>query len=303
MTNTIRSPKSLKYADGRLVLGDCLEHLASLGKSRGPFDLIYVDPPFNTGIVHSARMERGPRSHGRSAYKDAWGGLEGFCAMLEPRLRAWYDVLSPNGSLWLHLDFRAVHDAKVMADRIFGASGFRGEVIWVPGNGARRKNGPSVTHQTILVFARGTEVTYNGDDPLAREPYAETSRAMHFRHLDGEGRRYRERVIAGKKYRYYEDKGRRLGSVWLDCPAMLANTPLVKETSGYPTQKPLKLLERIVRLASNPGDKVLDPMCGSGTTLVAARKLRRTWVGIDQSPVAIDVASRRIASTPLADRE
>lgn len=301
MSRESRSQDTIKFADGRLVLGDCLEHATRLGKSSGPFDLIYVDPPFNTGLVHAARETRGLRARGRSAYKDVWGGLEGFCTMLEPRLRTWYEVLSDRGSLWLHLDFRAVHDAKVLADRVFGSAGFRGEVVWVPGNGARRKNGPSVTHQTILIYARGTMLTYNGDDPLAREPYANTSRSMHFRHVDASGRRYRERIIGGKKYRYYEDEGRRLGSVWLDCPAMLANTPLVNEASGYPTQKPLKLLERIVRLASNPGDRILDPMCGSGTTLVAARKLGRIWVGIDQSPVAIEVAKKRISSTPKAD--
>jgi site-specific DNA-methyltransferase (adenine-specific) len=292
--------KKPDFADGRLILGDCLDLAPSVAKARGPFDLIYVDPPFNTGIVHAVRDKRGLRSQGRSAYNDAWGGLAGFCSMLEPRLKVWHAGLAAHGSLWLHLDYRAVHDTKVMADSIFGQAGFRGEVIWVPGNGARRKNGPSVTHQTILIYARGSRLTFNSDDPLLREPYADTSRAMHFRHVDSSGRRYRERVIGGKKYRYYEDEGRRLGSVWLDCPAMLANTPLVDETTGYPTQKPLKLLERILRLASNPGDRVLDPMCGSGTTLVAARRLGRTWVGIDQSPVAIEVAGRRLATVPSA---
>ncbi len=285
------------YTDGQLVLGDCLNHTEKLSILWGSFDLIYVDPPFNTGLVHSARNKTGSRAKGQSAYTDAWGGLQGFCSMLEPRLRCWHAALSERGSLWLHLDFRAVHDTKVMADKIFGPTGFRGEVIWVPGNGARRKSGPSVTHQTILIYARGNEFTYNGDDPAAREPYAKTSRDMHFRNLDKTGRRYRERKISGKVYRYYEDEGRRLGSVWTDCPAMLANTPLVAETSGYPTQKPLKLLERIIRLASNPSDKVLDPMCGSGTTLVAARQLGRIWVGIDQSPVAIRIARQRIAAT------
>lgn len=293
--------KNPTFRDGRLVLGDCLDLVPRLTQQRGPFDLIYVDPPFNTGLVHAARTRKGLRADGRCAYNDAWGGLDGFCAMLEPRLRCWHAALSEQGSLWLHLDFRAVHHAKVMADGIFGPAGFQGEVIWVPGNGARRKRGPSVTHQTMLIYSRGREFTYNSDDPVAREPYARTSRAMHFRQLDDNGRRYREREIGGKRYRYYEDSGRRLGSVWQDCPAMLANTPLVAETSGYPTQKPLKLLERIVRLASNPSDKVLDPMCGSGTTLVAARSLGRSWVGIDSSPVAIQIASTRIVNTRLSN--
>jgi site-specific DNA-methyltransferase (adenine-specific) len=288
-----------RYSDGVLQLGDCLELLTRSSKTDGAFDLIYVDPPFNTGLVHAARHKAGSRAQGHSAYSDVWGGLDGFLTMMQPRLRSWHAVLAEGGSLWLHLDHRAVHDTKVMADGIFGASGFRGEVIWVPGNGARRKSGPSVTHQTILIYARGKQLTYNADEPTAREPYADTSRTMHFRHVDADGRRYRERALGGKSYRYYEDQGRRLGSVWTDCPAMLANTPLVAQASGYPTQKPLKLLERIILLASNPGDRVLDPMCGSGTTLVAARRLGRRWMGIDQSPVAIQTAQRRLATTPV----
>ena len=290
-----------RYPDGMLQQGDCLDCLTPSRTQVGPFDLIYVDPPFNTGVTHAARVGGGSRALGLSAYNDAWGGLNGFLTMLAPRLQRWHNVLSENGSLWLHLDHRAVHDAKVLADKVFGPAGYRGEVIWAPGNGARRKRGPSVTHQTILIYARGKSLTYNSDAPDVREPYAETSRSMHFRNTDSNGRRYRERLIGGKSYRYYEDQGRRLGSVWLDCPAMLANTPLVSETSGYPTQKPLKLLERIVVLGSNPGDRVLDPMCGSGTTLVAARKLARTWMGIDQSPVAIRIAQQRLATTPVPD--
>ena len=290
-----------RYRDGVLQLGDCLELLTRSNQTRGAFDLIYVDPPFNTGLLHAARHKAGSRAQGLSAYRDIWGGLDGFLTMMEPRLRSWHAALAEQGSLWLHLDYRAVHDTKVMADRVFGASGFRGEIIWIPGNGARRKSGPSVTHQTILIYARGKQLTFHADDPTAREPYADTSRSMHFRHVDADGRRFRERSIGGKSYRYYEDQGRRLGSVWTDCPAMLANTPLVAETSGYPTQKPLKLLERIMLLASNPGDRVLDPMCGSGTTLVAARRLGRRWMGIDQSPVAIEIAQRRLASTPITN--
>src|SRR5690606_35846766 len=113
---------------------------------------------------------------------------------------------------------------------------------------------------------------------------------------DADGRRYRERTINGKTYRYYADAGRRLGSVWTDIPAMRANTPIVKEATGYPTQKPEALLSRIIRAASLPGGRVLDPMCGSGTTLVAAAKLGRRWAGIDQSPVAWEITSQRLAA-------
>jgi site-specific DNA-methyltransferase (adenine-specific) len=123
---------------------------------------------------------------------------------------------------------------------------------------------------------------------------------MHFRHVDPGGRRYRERIIGGKAYRYFADEGRKLGSVWNDCPSMTANTPLTRETTGYPTQKPLKLLDRIVRIATHAGDRVLDPMCGSGTTVVAALACGRRGVGIDQSPLACSVARERIAALAAA---
>jgi site-specific DNA-methyltransferase (adenine-specific) len=281
---------------GILLHGDCLELLPSLiTRQRERFDLVYVDPPFNAGGERGARIERGERVRGQKAYKDAWGGIDRFLSMLEPRLAAVREVMSERGSLWVHLDHRAVHETKVSCDKIFGRAQFRGEVVWVPGNGARRNDGPSVTHQTILVYARGREMIWNGDDPALRERYAATSLRMHFKHEDESGRRYRERTIAGKTYRYYADQGRRIGSVWSDCPSMRANTPLIKETTGYPTQKPESLLERIVRASSLPRSRVLDPMCGSGTTLAVAERLGRAWAGIDKSPIAIRVARQRLA--------
>ncbi|HVJ16620.1 MAG TPA: DNA methyltransferase [Polyangiaceae bacterium] len=284
-----------KPGSGILLHGDCLELLPTLvSAKRDRFDLVYVDPPFNAGGERGARAERGERVRGQTAYKDAWGGIERFLSMLEPRLAAVREVMSESGSLWLHLDHRAVHEAKLVCDKLFGRSRFRGEVVWVPGNGARKNDGPSVTHQTILVYARGSEMIWNADDGALRESYAETSLRMHFRHADGDGRRYRERTIGGKTYRYYADQGRRIGSVWSDCPAMRANTPLIRETTGYPTQKPESLIERIVRAASSPRSRVLDPMCGSGTTLAVSARLGRRWAGIDQSPVAVGVVKKRL---------
>jgi site-specific DNA-methyltransferase (adenine-specific) len=288
---------------GVLLVGDCLERLPELIPSP-PFDLVYVDPPFNAGGTRGARTPlSGDRARGPSAYRDSWGGLEAFLAMLEPRVAAIREVMSERASLWLHLDHRTVHDAKVVATRVFGPNAFRGEIIWVPGNGGRGRSGPSVTHQTILIFARGKDIIWNGDDPTLREEYAKTSLSMHFTQTDGDGRRYRERHIGGKSYRYYADVGRRLGSVWTDCPAMRANTPLNAETTGYPTQKPERLLERIVRAATLANSRVLDPMFGSGTTLAVAERLGRDWAGIDASPLAHEVARQRLARMGWADAE
>ena len=283
---------STEAKKGILALGDCLKLLPKLSR-QDPFDLVYLDPPFNAGGSRGARQGSGERARGREAYRDEWGGLDGFLSMLGPRLGALEPMLSAHGSVWLHLDHRAVHDAKVLCDEIFGRSAFRGEVIWVPGNGGRNRKGLSVTHQTLLVYAPKGYI-YNGDDPVLREPYAATSLEMHFKNVDEQGRRYRDRMIGGKVYRYYADRGRRLGSVWTDCPAMVANTPLRSETTGYPTQKPESLLERIIKASSNPGSRVLDPMCGSGTTLVVAARLGRRWVGMDRSKVAHQTARARL---------
>ncbi len=276
-----------------LLEGDCLELVGTLAREGGPFDLVYMDPPFNAGGRRGARDGCGERARGAEAYRDYWGGLDAFLAMLEPRLEAIRDAMSERSSLWLHLDHRTVHDAKVLSDRVFGRAAFQGEVIWTPGNGARRRKGPSATHQTILVYARGSMI-WNESDAALREPYADTSQRMHFTNVDTDGRRYRERTLGGKSYRYYADEGRRIGSVWTDCPAMRANTPLVSETTGYPTQKPEALLERIVRAASLPDSRVLDPMCGSGTTLAVALRLGRRAAGIDQSPLACRITRKRL---------
>ena len=286
-------PPSVRIGQGQLLRGDCLQLLTELKPSPN-IDLAYMDPPFNAGGKRGARQKKGARVDGELAYKDAWGGLDSFLTMLEPRLAAVRDTLSPVGSLWLHLDHRAVHDAKVLGDRVFGRSAFQGEIIWVPGNGGKRRAGPSVTHQTILIFARGREMIWNGDDPALRERHAETSLRMHFKNVDADGRAYRDRQVGKKTYRYYADLGRRMGSVWNDCPSMRANTPLIQEATGYPTQKPESLLERIVRAASLPTSRVLDPMHGSGTTLAAAERLSRAWLGIDQSPLAHRIAKARL---------
>lgn len=277
-----------------ILEGDCLSMLDEATALAGPFDLIYVDPPYNAGGMRRARAGNGQRATGVAAYKDAWGGLDAFLEMLEPRLAKMHSCLKETGSLWVHLDHRAAHDTKVLADRLFGRARFEGEIIWVPGNGGRRRNGPSVTHQTILIYSRSERFTYLIDHPSLREPYAATSQKIHFRQEDAAGRRYRERTLGGRTYRYYADEGRRLGSVWTDCPAMRANTPLIKETTGYPTQKPETLLERIIQATTVEGDAVLDPMCGSGTTPAVAHRIGRRAVGIDQSEVAVAVSRNRL---------
>ena len=270
------------------------------------FDLVYLDPPYGVGTTMAARLAPGQArgrkkvESGPDAYEDREDADE-LTAMLVPRLAAIRERMAEGATLYLHLDHRAVHELKVACDRLFGRGAFLGEVIWAPGNGSRgARKGFSVTHQTILMYTRRAEekglVVYNAADPMLRESFAETSLSMHFRNVDEDGRHYRERVVGGKAYRYYADAGRRLGSIWTDIPAMVANTPLRKEGTGYPTQKPERLLERIIRASSREGATVADLMCGSGTTLAVAARLGRRFVGGDRSPLAIEVAGKRLAA-------
>jgi site-specific DNA-methyltransferase (adenine-specific) len=264
--------------------------------------LAYLDPPFCVGAAFGARPRGGGRrAVGPIAYQDRWPSIDAYIEWLEARVAVVRDCLATDGTMWLHLDYHAVHEAKVRCDRVFGRAAFLGEVVWATGNGARGpRRGPGATHQTLLLYAGGRDFVWNARDPVLREPFAATSMAMHFSRVDGEGRRYRERAIGGRTYRYYADVGRAMGSVWADCPAMVANTPLRREATGYPTQKPLKLLERIVRASSHLGGLVVDPFCGSGTSLVAAAKLGRTFVGCDVGELALEASARRLEGEGIA---
>ena len=283
-----------------LVHGDARDLGAQV--AAGAADLAYLDPPFKVEKRFGARIASGARAQGPTAYDDTWDSLASYLAWLEERIAVVRTLLSERGTLWLHLDARAVHEAKGVCDRVFGAARFRGEVIWVPGNGSKSRSGPGIGHQTLLLYARGKDPIWNGKDPALRAPFAATSQAMHFQRADDDGRRYRDRIVNGKTYRYYADEGRALGSVWTDCPAMVANTPLRAETTGYPTQKPLKLLDRIVRATSDAGSLVLDPFAGSGTTLAAAAAAGRRFAGCDIGALAITTIRARLAAAGVPFR-
>lgn len=298
---TKRTPKAVSDPVGVLAKVDARDLGAIV--ARASVDTAYLDPPFKVEKSFGARLKHGEtRARGPVAYDDTWSSLEAYLGWIEERIKAVHEALSPRGTMWLHLDQRAVHEAKGVCDRVFGSRRFRGEVVWVPGNGSKSRSGPGMSHQTILLYARDAEPIWNARDPVLRAPFAATSLEMHFTQSDADGRRYRDRVVGKKTYRYYEDEGRALGSVWTDCPSMSANTPLRAETTGYPTQKPLKLLDRIVRATSLPGSLVLDPFCGSGTTLVAAAAAGRRFVGCDIGELAITTTRARLDALGVAYR-
>ncbi len=265
-------------------------------------DFVYVDPPYGVGTEMTARTGMGERrgrkqeGSGPVAYDDSQP-IDALVAMIARAAAALRERLAKGATFAVHLDHRAVHEAKVALDAVFGRGAFIGEIIWVPGNGARGR-GLSMTHQTILLFARSPSdrklVRWNSELPQLREPFARTSLDMHFTNVDADGRRFRERIVAGKSYKYYADVGRKLGTVWSDISAMRANTPLNKEGTGYPTQKPEALLERLILATTTEHGTVGDFMCGSGTTLVVAARLGRCFIGGDVAELAIETTQRRL---------
>jgi site-specific DNA-methyltransferase (adenine-specific) len=268
-------------ARNRIVYAENLTYMRTLPD--GAFRLIYIDPPFNTGKVQQrARMrvvasEQGERIgfgdrryhvqlYDSPAYQDAYEDYLGF---LEPRLREAYRLLTPDGSLFVHLDYREAHYVKVLLDTIFGREGFMNEIIWAYDYGGRSKRRWPAKHDTIFWYAKDPENYVFHYEAIDRIPYMAPS------------------LVGAEK----AQRGKTPTDVW-----WLTIVPTnSKEKTGYPTQKPLKLLERIVRVHSDVGDWVLDFFAGSGTTGEAAARLGRRFVLIDNHPDAIRVMTERLA--------
>jgi site-specific DNA-methyltransferase (adenine-specific) len=266
-------------SSAKLLCGDCLDELQTLPGAS--FALIYLDPPFNT------RLRRvGEATARRVTYGDSFGPPADYVAFMRPRVTQMRRVLSTEGSLFFHCDWRMSPHVRMLLDEVFcvaeGQGVFVNEIIWHYGLGAARAGRRLLSkHDVIFWYANSAHYTFHllRDEPTAamRDKY---------RHVDEQGNHYMNSY--GK--RYLLKGGKPLDDVW-DIPAI---SPTSSERTGYPTQKPLALLYRIVQLASNPGDTVLDPFCGSGTTLVAAKQLERQWIGIDSSPQAVEIAQKRL---------
>ena len=267
-----------------LVRGDALDLAAPRpGRERGARVPRSAVRGRRRASARARRREARARS-GPVAYDDRWPSLEAYLAWLEPRVarRAWR-CSRRRGTMWLHLDQRAVHEAKVVCDRVFGARRVRRRGhLGARQRQRRARRGPGMTHQTLLLYARGDGLRLERARTrrsARRSPRRASS--MHFTNAaTPTGARYRERIVGGKTYRYYADEGRALGSVWTDCPAMVANTPLRAETTGYPTQKPLKLLDRIVRASSDAGRAGRRSVLRLGDDARRGAALGRRFVGL-----------------------
>ncbi len=266
----------MSFQINAIYCGDCADVMDRFPEES--VDLIYADPPFFSNQRHEILAGDG---HEVRAFDDRWeGGIQDYIAWIEPRLRRCSRILRNNGSMYLHCDWHAGHYLKVLMDQIFGASNFQREIIWkigwASGFKSRAKNYIR-NHETLLFYTKSKDFTFN---------------KVYVPHPKGY-----ERRGGGKNPR-----GVPLDDVWLGINS-IQHLSFSKEKLGYPTQKPEALLSRLIQVSSNKGDLVLDPFCGSGTTLAAAHKLGRRWIGIDASPAACKLMTRRMGLLGVKDLE
>lgn len=286
--DSIIYPQGVGYPDqpipNHLILGDNLAAMwALLPEFTGQIDLIYADPPFFSNRRYPARVGRGEDSRRPSewrlveGYPDAWPDPDSYLDMLYPRLVLMHRLLSPTGSLYLHLDWHASAYARLLLDEIFGSERLLNEIVWVYHGPSPIRSAFNRKHDTILVYTRGPEYTFNVDavrtpyDPSTVKTFASSPKA-------GFGK-----VPDLKRGKVPED--------WWYFPVVAR---LHRERSGYPTQKPEALLERVILASSNPGDLVADFFCGSGTTPVVARRLGRRYLAADVTWRAVHTTRIRL---------
>ena len=310
--------KKLNVENRTLFLGDNLDVLRGLNS--GCVDLVYLDPPFNSNRLYRAPV--GSEASGAS-FKDAWSvddvdelglgllaeerpgvykvcdaagvahgkGMKSYLVFMAMRLMELRRVLKSSGSLYLQCDSSAGHYLKMVLDVIFGKKSFRNEIVWQRCHGKRAAKNPqrfATVTDSIFFYRLGDgvfDLPFRSLDP----EYVKST----YHRDDGDGKgpyRYGSR-IRDRKYYLSNSRGVPLTNLWDD--VKMLNGP-AREATGYPTQKPVALLERIIKSSSEEGDVVLDPFCGSGTTCVAAERLGRQWVGIDLNEKAIEVSRDRL---------
>ena len=280
--NTV--PTRINLTENVLLCGDNAPFLSAL--PAGAFDLIYMDPPFNTGraqardtlaVRRAGAAEEGPVRVGFGgrryastllsslSYDDSFAD---YLAFLAPRLERCRELLAPHGSLYFHIDYREAHYCKLLLDEIFGRDAFLNELIWAYDYGAKPRRRWPAKHDTILVYVRTPGAHHFDADAVEREPYMAPG------------------LVSAEK----AARGKRPTDVWFHTIVPTNG----REKTGYPTQKPEGVLRRIVSASSRPGGWCLDPFAGSGTLGAVCQQLGRRFVLIDANPVALEVMRTRL---------
>lgn len=276
----------------RLIRGDNLHVMRRLPVES--IDLIYIDPPFFSGRQHDVLF--GDQNERRS-FSDVWeGGLPGYLIWLNARFYEMKRLLKKTGSLIVHCDHHASHYLKVELDKLFGYEQFRNEIVWSYQSGGRSKHSYPRKHDVLLWFARQKPFFSSDSVGIPRNVCPHCGQTQEkWNHLkkcaDENGRTYRTIKSAGKIYRYYDDQPTSPSDVWLGINHLQQKDP---ERIGYPTQKPEKLLERIIQGWCPEEGMVADFFCGGGTTAAVAQRLGRRWMACDQSRAAVTITADRL---------
>jgi site-specific DNA-methyltransferase (adenine-specific) len=264
--------------------GDCLEIMAGLKDNS--IDMIYLDPPFFTNKKH-ALSPRDRTSH--YSFDDIWENHKIYADYMLARLIEAKRILKETGSIFIHCDKSANHILRFVGEEVFGEDNFLSEIIWFYKRWSNSSSNLTPNHQSILFFSKTKKYKFN----KIYTDYSETTnidQILQKRSRDVHGKAVYSRNNDGSIIPSDEKKGVPLNDVW-EIPFL---NPKAKERIGYPTQKPILLLDRIIEISTNEGDIVLDPFCGSGTTLVAAKLKGRKFIGIDVSKDAVDLTKSRL---------
>lgn len=275
-----------------LIHDDCLNGMKTLANET--VDMIYLDPPFFSQKRHVSQDAHGCIY----SFSDVWESRQAYLQYIKERLEEMHRVLKQTGTIFLHCDTSCSHHIRIMLDEVFGEANFRSEIIWAYKRWSNSKKGLLSGHQTIFFYSKS-------DNYKFRTMYGEYSPTTNLDQI----LQMRARNAAGKSsYKCDENgdvimakekRGVPMTDVW-EIPFL---NPKAKERVGYPTQKPVELLRRIIQLSTDEGDLVLDPFCGSGTTLLAAKLMMRSCIGMDISKDAIELAQMRLENPVVTESE
>ena len=275
----------------KILLGDCLEQLQNLEANQ--IDLVYFDPPFFTQKKHTLSSRDNSKIY---EFNDKFESVEEYLTLIEKTLIHCKRVLKSTGSVFLHCDKTASHNIRTVLDNVFGKGNFQSEIVWSYKRWSNSKKGLLNSHQTIFFYSKSEDFKFN---TLYTDYSASTNldQILQDRERDENGKSIYKRDENGNTIIGKEKKGVPLSDVW-EIPYL---NPKAKERTGYPTQKPVLLLNQIITIATDEGDIVLDPFCGSGTTCVSAKSLKRNYIGIDISLDAVNLANSRLEEMVITE--
>jgi site-specific DNA-methyltransferase (adenine-specific) len=275
----------------KIYHGNCVEKLNEI--EANVVDLIYFDPPFFTQRKHSLTNKDNSKTF---EFDDKYNSIEDYLSLIESVLEQSKRVLKNTGSVFLHCDKTASHNIRIVLDKVFGRDNFQSEIIWAYKRWSNAKKGLLNAHQVIFFYSKTQDFKFN---TLYTDYSATTNldQILQDRERNENGKSVYKRDENGTPILGKEKKGVPLSDVW-EIPYL---NPKAKERTGYPTQKPVLLLNQLINIATDEGDLVLDPFCGSGTTCVSAKHLKRNYIGIDISADAVELANSRLEEMIISE--